>query len=235
MRKHMLYGFAAALLLLPAGACSEPTGALSMAVRFADFQVQAIPAGTREIRVGVAGDHNFKTQLVLSPTVSTRLVGGVPVGSALVGAVAYGANGEPLGGGRATTLIRSQERSQAIIVLVAGAVDEALMDLAGRPTAASPSPSPSESSATPSPGATPSPPPESGATPPPPGPTPTPVAAPTATATPFVAPTANVLPGGAGGGGGALATPTPTPTPPTGAGVTVLPGNPYTGPVTVSP
>lgn len=232
MRRCLLIGLVAAVLL-PVGACSDPTGSLAMGVRFGRFATSAIPAGTQEIRVGVAGGPTYQSRFVLSPTAASRIVGGVPVGSAQVGAVAYGADGVPLGGGRATVVIQAQARVQALVVITPGAVDETLLALAGRPPAASATPGPTASGPVPpSPG--PSAPPA--AVPAGPDPTPATTQAPAVSAPPVVTPTANVLPGTAGGGGGgALATPTPTATPPTGAGVTVLPGNPYTGPVTVSP
>jgi hypothetical protein len=70
-----------------------------MGVRFAGLQTLAIPANAKEI--GVAGTNGFKARFALTAAVSTRMVGGVPVGSALVGVVAFDDEGEPLAGGRA--------------------------------------------------------------------------------------------------------------------------------------
>jgi hypothetical protein len=233
MRRVLLYGFAAAALLLPAGACSGMGGSLVMGVRFPGLHTLAIPTNAKEIRVGVAGANGFSVRFALTAAVSTRMIGGVPVGSALVGAVAFDDNGEPLAGGRATAIIRAAERSQAVVVLAAGAVDPDLIALVGRPGGASPAPS---DPPTASPSAPASPDGPASGDPNAPAPATTPV--PTTTATPVAettpAPITTITQPG-GGAGGLLATPTPTPTPigAAGAGVTVTPGTGYTGPVTI--
>ena len=230
----------AILAIVVSASCQAASGRLQLGVAESAFRTQAIPDATSEIRVAVLGAAGYGTKTVLSKANSRTLIAGIPTGPAQVGAVAFDAKGIPLAGARTDTAIKSGEKTVATLTLVAGSVDDALLAMVGRlPSAPGPSPSAS-------PGASAGASPPSGAAPatspaaPVPAASTTPAGSTAPSAGPSVpttiAPPADATVGGggggaAGGGGGVLASATPSPA----GGVTVLPGNAYSGPVTVLP